>query len=50
MNVESWNWNRHENEGRFSYYSRIMNDFTTTESKDRSFNDLNPAGLIRLNT
>lgn len=50
MNVESWNWNRNETEGRISYYRRIMNDFSIVEGKDLSFNDLNPAGLIRLNT
>ncbi len=49
MNVESWGWNRHNNESRWSHYHRLMNDHFSAESKDLSFVDLNPAGLIRLN-
>ena len=50
MNVESWGWNRRENERRLHHLSRIMNDNFTIETKDLSFNDLNPAGLMKLNS
>jgi hypothetical protein len=50
MNVESWGWNRRENDGRIDHFKRIMNDQFSLESKDLSFNDLNPVGLIKLNS
>ena len=50
MNVEMWDWNRKPKESRIDHASRLYNENFSVESKDLSFVDLNPAGLIRLNS
>eukprot|EP00347_Sterkiella_histriomuscorum_P016179 403354185 len=49
MNVEMWDWNRKDNESRYNHLTRLYNEQFQVESKDLSFVDLNPQGLIRLN-
>ncbi|CDW85644.1 UNKNOWN [Stylonychia lemnae] len=50
LNVEMWDWNRRTNESLYSYWKRLQEDTFQVQSKDLSFVDLNPAGMIQLNT
>jgi hypothetical protein len=48
MGVESWDWNRRENEGRIAHYKRLRNCDYYTEVQDTAFTDMNPTGCIRI--
>jgi hypothetical protein len=50
MNMEHLGWNRNEGEGRWSYYNRLMSNQDELETEDLAFCDLNPVGLMKLNT
>lgn len=42
MNVESWGWNRGENEGRLDHFKRLANCDYYTDVQDTAFTDMNP--------
>lgn len=50
MNAETWGWNREDGEGRWAHYKRLRDTHFNLEEKDISFVDLNPGGLIKLNS
>ncbi len=48
--MESWDWNRRPGESVYQHFLRILYDKYPIESKDLSFSDLNPEGLMKLNS
>jgi hypothetical protein len=49
QNVESWGWNRKENEGRFKHLRRLMRCTYYQDSPDHAMRDLSFCGTMKLN-